>query len=105
MQNSHDNAVHHALRLWAFNTLDDKLRLEKAESSALRLKHAVQKLYKPLRVALHHIKDYDSDLTKRAIRRLMFVLPKNLRLCLAVWKNGAVKKHEAKLEGDVAISR
>ena len=105
MQNSHDNAVRHALRLWANATLDDKLQNEKAENASLRLKSAVQKLYKPLKVAMHHMKSHDSDKTKRAIRRLMFVLPKNLRLCLAIWKNGAMKKHEAKLEGDVAISR
>ena len=105
MQNSHDNAVRHVLRLWANATLEDKLQNEKAENSSLRLKSAVQKLYKPLKIAMHHMKFHDSDKTKRAIRRLMFVLPKNLRLCLAIWKNGAVKKHEAKLEGDVAISR
>ena len=93
MQNSHDNAVRHALRLWTITNLDEKLQKEKTENGSLRLKQAVLKLYKPLKVAIHHMKFHDSDKTKRAIRRLMFVLPKNLRLCLAIWKNGAVKKH------------
>ena len=89
MQNSHDNAVRHALRLWALATIDEKLHLEKASHGSLRLRQAVLKLYKPLKIALHQIQSYDSDVEKRAMRRLMFVLPKNLRLCLALWKNGA----------------
>ena len=93
MQKSHDDAVRHMLHIWGIKAIDDNRREESYAHIALSLNSGVQKLYITLKSAMHHIKLYDSDKMKRAIRRMIFLAPKNLRLCLALWKNGAEKKH------------